>query len=188
MPVAQRMNSYPLKDIMTDWQNRIVAYRQIAANELLANPANARRHPPVQRNALRGSLDTMGWVAPVVVNAKTGFLIDGHARVEEVLTRNENALIPVIEVDITEDEEKLFLASFDWITTLANYDRDSLNSLLQDVHTDNENLQSMLAGMAEVHYITPHDTDLGAIPSLGSDNDEEHHIHCPNCGFKFNKP
>lgn len=132
-----------------NWQNRIVGYKQAPANELLANPMNARSHPPRQREALRGSLDTLGWVSPILVNARTNMLIDGHARVEEMLTKDENALIPVIEVDITEDEEKLFLASFDWITQLADYDRDRLDDLLHEVQTDDTRLQAMLSEMAE---------------------------------------
>jgi DNA modification methylase len=131
------------------WQNRIIGYKQIPVNQLLANPLNARQHPGVQRDALRGSLDSLGFVSPVIVNTRTNYLLDGHARVEEVLSKDENALIPVIEVDLSEDEERLFLASFDWITTLATYDRDSLDSLLQSVNTDNAALQTMLAGMAE---------------------------------------
>jgi hypothetical protein len=78
-------------------------------------------------------------------------LIDGHARVEEMLTKNENALIPVMEVDLSEDEERLFLASFDWITSLATYDRDVLDSLLQEVQTDDNRLHAMLAEMASSH-------------------------------------
>lgn len=132
----------------TTWQNRITGYKQVPVNQLLANPDNARRHPAIQREALRGSLDTLGWIAPVIVNTNTGYLLDGHARVEELLTKDDNALIPVIEVALSEAEEKQFLASFDWITGLATYDRDSLDNLLQQVNTDNASVQAMLAEMA----------------------------------------
>lgn len=147
----------------TTWQNRITGYKQVPVHELLANPDNARRHPPAQRDALRGSLDTLGWVAPILVNVRSQMVIDGHARIEEALSRDETALIPVIEVDLSEDEEKLFLASFDWITTLATYDRDSLDTLLQSVNTDNAALQTMLAGMAEAQglYSEPFIPDVG---------------------------
>lgn len=132
-----------------DWQNRIQHLKQVPAHELLANPSNARRHPVSQREALRGSLDTLGWVAPVIVNSRTGFLLDGHARIEEALTKDENALIPVIEVDLSEAEETLFLASFDWITQMATYDRDATDALLQQVQTDDSRMQTMLSNMAE---------------------------------------
>ncbi len=149
---------------MTDWQNRIVAYKQVPANQLLANPSNARRHPPRQREALLGSLDALGIVDAVLVNVRTGYLIDGHARVEEALTRNEDMPLPVLEVDLSPDEEKLFLASFDYITYMADYDRDALDSLLQQLQADDsamstviegdERLQAMLSEMAAEHGLT----------------------------------
>jgi DNA modification methylase len=65
----------------------------------------------------------------------------------------------VIEVDLSEDEERLFLASFDWITSLATYDRDVLDSLLQEVQTDDNRLQAMLAEMASSHGLYFGDDD-----------------------------
>jgi hypothetical protein len=171
---------------MTDWQNRIVGYTQVPANQLLANPNNPRRHPTSQREALRGSLDTLGLVDAVLVNKSTGYLIDGHARVEEALTLNEDMLLPVLEVDLDEDEEKLFLATFDWITTLATYDRDSLDDLLQSVNTDNEGLQAMLSEMAEDHGIIPPDfmpIDMSEQPRL--DQLDPKMINCPHCNHEF---
>ena len=170
---------------MSNWQNRITGYKEVPVSELLANPLNARRHPPAQRDALRGSLDTLGWVAPVIVNSD-GFMLDGHARVEELLTKDDSALIPVIEVDITADEAKLFLASFDWITQLAIYDTDATDALLQSVNTDDERLQAMLAGMAEDMGIIPPDfmpVDMSEQPRL--DQLEPKMVTCPCCGETF---
>jgi hypothetical protein len=138
---------------MVNWQDRIIGFSRVPASDFLANPSNPRRHPIRQREALRGSLDTLGWVAPVLVNKRTNFLLDGHARIEEALSKDENALIPVIEVDLEEHEEKLFLASFDYITYMGEYDRDSLDSLLQDVQTDDVRLQAMLNELAVSHGI-----------------------------------
>ena len=74
------------------WRNRIVGSGEEAPHQLLANPQNWRLHPAVQRNALRGSLDTVGWVQQVMVNRRTGFVVDGHARVEEALSRHETTV------------------------------------------------------------------------------------------------
>ncbi len=170
---------------MTDWQSRLSTdIKMVPANQLQANPFNARRHPGPQREALRGSLDTLGFVAPILVGKQTQLVLDGHARVEEALTRNEEMLLPVIEVDITEDEEKLFLASFDWITALATYDRDSLDSLLQDVSTDDERLQTMLSEMAKDQGLYIPD-DFPEYDESIEDSVEYH--TCPHCGEKFPK-
>lgn len=172
---------------MTDapqWKNRITRYGEQPADQFLANGLNPRRHPPEQRDALRGSFDALGIIAPILVNARTGFMIDGHARVEECLSRNDQMLIPFIEVDLSEDEEMLALASFDWITQMAYYDRDTLSGLLDVVNTDNEALQLLLSGLAMDAGIAPPDfepVDIGEQPRL----DEKAKCMCPECGFEF---
>ncbi len=74
------------------WRNRIVGTGEVAPDELLANPRNWRTHPALQRAALRGSLTEVGWVQQVLVNQRTGHLVDGHARVEEALGRGEQSV------------------------------------------------------------------------------------------------
>ena len=146
---------------MTDWQNRIIGLEQMPAHQLLANPLNARRHPGKQREALRGSLDTLGWYDAVILNQRTGYLIDGHARVEEQLTRDENAMVPVLVVDMSESEEAQALASHDWITQLAEYDADILDALLRDVQTDDARVQATLSDLADTQNLyTEPDTNF----------------------------
>lgn len=130
------------------WQNRIVRHGEQPANQFLAHDLNARRHPAAQRDALRGSLDSVGWVAPVIVSARTQKILDGHARIEEALSRNESALVPFIEVDVSENEERTILATFDPITGLATYDREALDALLREVDTGDAALQSLIANLA----------------------------------------
>lgn len=132
---------------MTDWRNRITRYGTQPADQFVANPRNPRKHPQKQRDAVAGSLNTLGWIAPVVVNARTGYVIDGHERIFQALV--DNADVPFVEVDLSEDEEALALASFDWITYLAEYDRDILDDLLHEVNTDDAALQAVIAELAE---------------------------------------
>ncbi len=56
-----------------------------AADQFLANPSNPRIHPQKQRDAVAASIDTLGMISPVVVNRRTGYLIDGHERVMQAL-------------------------------------------------------------------------------------------------------
>jgi hypothetical protein len=86
--------------VTTAWRNRIVGTGEEAPDQLLANPDNWRTHPGPQRDALRGSLTEVGWVQQVMVNRRTGFVMDGHARVEEALSRHEPA-VPVLYVDLS---------------------------------------------------------------------------------------
>lgn len=135
---------------MTDWKNRIISHGVKPASDFLANPDNPRVHPQTQRDAMRGSLDSLGWIAPVI-ELTNGYLLDGHERIFQALDQGDDTPVPYIVVDLAEHEIALALASFDFITTMANYDRDRLNMLLQEVKTDNPTLQSMLSEMAKSH-------------------------------------
>lgn len=175
-PHPNRRATYPMtrSKASPQWANRIVRYGEMPANEFLANPQNPRRHPAAQRDALRGSFDALGIIAPILVNARTQFMIDGHARVEECLSRDENMLIPFIEVDLSPDEEALALASFDWITQMAVYDKDALEDLLASIDTDNEDLQALLDQMAQENGIDLLDeTPLAGDPGAQLDRAEE---------------
>lgn len=146
-----------MTDNQVNWQDRIVGFERKSASQFLAHAQNPRRHPPNQREALRGSLDTIGWYDAVIENRQTGNLIDGHARIEEALSKNDDMPIPVLIVDLSPEEELLALASHDFISSLANYDRDSLDALLRDVQTDDNRLQAMLSDLAVSHGLVEGD-------------------------------
>ena len=128
------------------FKNRIIGYDTKPADQFLFNPLNYRKHPQRQRDAVHGSLSEIGWIAAVVENVRTGQLIDGHERVWQALQNNED--VPYLQVDLTEDEERLALAVFDPITNMAETDAAILDELLQDVNTGESALQELLATLA----------------------------------------
>ena len=130
------------------------------ASELAANPLNWRKHPQRQREAVQASLRELGWVAAVVENVRTGYLIDGHERVWQAMQNDED--VPVLQVDLSEDEEKLALATFDPIGALAEADADALDALLREVNTGEAALQELLAELAE---------DAGVLDVIGFDGE-----------------
>ena len=129
------------------WRNRITGSGEEAPDQLLANPSNWRVHPAAQRNALRGSLETVGWVAQVMVNQRTGHVVDGHARVEEAISRGVPS-VPVLYVDLSPDEEALVLATLDPIGAMADRDDEKLRSLLAEIAVDDAGLAALLGDLA----------------------------------------
>jgi len=130
------------------WRNRIVGSADVPPGDLVANPRNWRAHPDAQRGALEGVLDEVGWVQQVVVNKRTGFILDGHLRVALALSRKEPT-IPVLYVDLDEDEEKLTLATLDPLAAAAETDPEALADLLSDVQTGNDAVRDLLDSLAE---------------------------------------
>ena len=130
------------------WQNRIVGHGEEAPDQLLANPENWRIHPKPQQDALAGVLDQVGWVQDVIVNRRTGHVVDGHLRVSLAISREEEA-VPVVYVDLDEHEERLILATLDPLAAMAATDSTKLDELLREVSTGDAALQAMLSDLAE---------------------------------------
>lgn len=124
------------------WRNRIVGEGEEDPTQLLANPLNWRIHPTRQREAMRGALDEVGWVQRVIVNQRTGHVIDGHLRIEEAISADTT--VPVLYVDLTEDEERVVLATLDPLGAMAGQSDERLHALLQDVAVDSEALIKMI--------------------------------------------
>lgn len=130
----------------SSWQNRIVGHGVKPASQFVAHPGNWRTHPQAQRDALQGALNEVGWVSPVVVNVRTGHLLDGHERVSQALESND-AQVPYIEVDLDEAEEAYVLATLDPIGAMAGKDDAKLNELLHQINSGEAGIQAMLSAL-----------------------------------------
>ena len=118
----------------------------MAPRDLLSNPANPRTHPGAQMDTLRGSLDELGWLKPILVNKRTGYIVDGHARAQAALQQGVVS-IPVAYIDLSEEEEKLALATLDPIAAMAGKDDAAMTALIATIQTDNSALQALLDGL-----------------------------------------
>jgi hypothetical protein len=129
-------------------RDRIKELRRVPADQLQPNPKNWRKHPEAQANALRGVLAEVG-IASAVLARETPegglMLIDGHLRTETL----HNAEIPVLVLDVTEEEADKILATFDPLGSMAESDADALRALLEDVETGSQELADMLTALAE---------------------------------------
>lgn len=168
-------------------RNRIVGLTTKRASELTANPLNWRSHPTAQRSAVSASLQTLGWVDVVIENIETGYLVDGHERVWQAMERDE--MVPVLQVRLSLDEERLALAILDPLTSMAKTDGTVLDELLSVIACTNETLSAVLDTIATTsgllsgdHY---GDEAFESHPSPEYSSDDElqpNHVTCPECG------
>ncbi|MEM0953316.1 MAG: DNA modification methylase [Pseudomonadota bacterium] len=142
----------------TLWENRIVAEGLESPEQLLANPMNHRQHPKAQRDAMRGALNEIGWIQRIIVNQRTGHLVDGHLRVELALEDGVDQM-PVLYVDLSPEEERKALASVDAITALAQVDQDAVNALVESVHAQDEDFDALLQSLVN---FDPNPEEAGA--------------------------
>ena len=139
------------------YESRIVGHGEVAPAELVANPRNWRTHPKAQQDALAGVLDEVGWVQDVIVNKRSGYLVDGHARVALAAKRGE-ASVPVVYVDLSDEEEQKMLATLDPLAAMAGADTAALADLLTAVTSEDAALAEMLADLGEHEIIMDYQT------------------------------
>lgn len=126
-------------------RNRIVGQAMVDPATLTKHPDNWRTHPQAQRDVMDEALEALGWLQRVVVNKRTGRILDGHLRVEQAQAAGEQ--VPVVYVDIAESEEATVLATFDPIASMAGLDKRALARVLEDVNPEGVALQRLIADL-----------------------------------------
>lgn len=166
-----------------DIRDRVTELRRVPARDLVANPKNWRRHPEAQRKALRAMLRTVGFASAVLARESDEglVLIDGHLRAD----LDADAVIPVLVLDVTEDEADQLLATIDPLAAMALTDQDALGALLGQVEIPSADLAAHVQGLAgtarhrgqtdpdDVPVIDDPVTQVGDLWVLG-----EHRIAC----------
>jgi hypothetical protein len=134
-------------------RDRIKDFRRVRASSLRPHPRNWRRHPRSQQDALRGVLAEVGYAEALVARELadgTLQLLDGHLRAE--LT--PEALVPVLVVDVSDDEALKLLATLDPLAAMAETDAETLRGLLDEVKTESEGLAALLDSLAAGNQLT----------------------------------
>ena len=168
---------------MTEYKNRITGSGVEPLDQILFNPRNWRVHPLNQQNALKGVLEEVGWVQEVIINQRTGHLVDGHLRCQ-LAAREGAKTIPVKYVDLSEEEEALVLSTLDPIAAMAATDRAKLDDLMRGIQSDNEQVQALISEIATKEGIIPPDFEPVGIDEQGR-LDQKKKVICPECGHEF---
>ena len=109
-------------------KDRIKELRRVPASELINNPKNWRIHPNEQAAALRSMLESVGMATALIARETPDGLelIDGHLRKD--IAEDEN--LPVLIVDLNDQEADQVLATLDPLSAMATADGELLNDLI----------------------------------------------------------
>ena len=131
-------------------RDRIKELRRVKASELVADARNWRRHPRAQRSALQAMLERVGYVDAVIARDTPEGLVlaDGHLRTDLAA----DSEIPVVVVDIDEQEAGEVLATLDPLAAMAEPDTDALDALVQGLA---ERADEALNGLLEEMHGLP---------------------------------
>jgi ParB-like chromosome segregation protein Spo0J len=150
-------------------RDRIRELRRVRAGSLRPHPKNWRRHPRAQQDALRGVLAEIGYADALLARELPDGsleLVDGHLRAETT----PDMEVPVLVLDLDEQEAAKLLALLDPLTGMAQTDQELLADLLTRVETENEAVQSLIARM----LAEPEEPDAAEPPEV--DVPEAHQV------------
>lgn len=124
-------------------RDRIKELRRVRAGDLVPNSRNWRTHPPAQRDALCGVLAEIGYADALLARELSDGrleLIDGHLRAETT----PDAKVPVLVLDVDEQEALKILLTHDPLAALAEADHQQVNDLLENCSFENPQVNEML--------------------------------------------
>lgn len=100
---------------------------------LIPHPRNPNKHGARQIDMLGRIIRHQGWRNPIVVSARSGFVVAGHGRLQAALQLGA-AEVPVdVQEFATEADEWAHLVADNRIAELADMDTGSLEGLLKDL-------------------------------------------------------
>ena len=134
--------------------------------KLKPHPKNRNKHPKEQIERLAQILNYQGFRKPVVVSNRSGFIVEGHGRVEAAL-KNKWTTVPVCYQDFEDDtQEYAHLTADNAIALWAELDMSGIN--------------------ADTMELGPFDTDLLGIQSWESIAEDKNNSNVNEFNEMFN--
>jgi DNA modification methylase len=125
----------------------------VATKDLVLDPANSRKHPDDNLEAIKGSLAVYGQRKPIVVNRRTGAVEAGNGTLEAARALGWTH-VAAVYVDDDSATAAGFSIADNRSAELATWDQDALQKLINEVQTDDVRLQKMLEDLARDEKIT----------------------------------
>jgi DNA modification methylase len=136
----------------------------VPCSDLVLDPANARRHPEPNLEAIKASLRVYGQRKPVVANRRTRTIEAGNGTLQAALALGWSHLA-VVYVDDDPMTAAGFSIADNRTAELAEWDRAALDKLLSEIKTNDPVLDQMLADLGRsVEQVRPGRTDPDEVP------------------------
>ena len=120
----------------------------IKPKDLKPHPQNWRTHPESQKEVMSGVLAEIGFADSILAYDSKEYggmvIIDGHLRAE----MEPNIEVPVVVLDVDDEEARTILATHDPIAELAGLDDTITQDLLDLISTEDPAVQSLLDSLA----------------------------------------
>ncbi|MET0048183.1 MAG: DNA methyltransferase [Sedimenticola sp.] len=150
-----------------------VEYRQ--TSDLKPYDRNARTHSRKQIQQIAKSIETFGFINPILVDGDSG-IIAGHGRWEAAKLLGMKEVPTIRVVNLTEEEKRAYILADNRLAELAGWDKETLSIELQHLLNIDTQFDISVIGFetAEIDMLIqdiPSDVDPeDALPELDEDN------------------
>lgn len=100
---------------------------------LIPHPRNPNKHGARQIDMLARIIRHQGWRNPIVISARSGFVVAGHGRLQAALQLGAPEVPVDVQEFVTEADEWAHIVADNRIAELAEIDRSGLGDLLKDL-------------------------------------------------------
>lgn len=166
------------------------------------NPRNPNRHPESQIRMLAKVIQNQGWRSPIVVSARSGFVVKGHGR----LAAAKLAGMTHVPIDLQEYESEALeyadLVADNRLAELAEMSLPALKDLIGEIDTgeidleltgyDTAQLESLMSQFKveptfEKDDVTAEDLSAAEekLTTATERSAEQVKVLCPKCGHEF---
>lgn len=162
----------------------------VEVEKIVENPKNRNKHPESQIEALCKIIKSQGFREPLIVSARSGFLIAGHGRLMAA-KKLEIKKVPVMLQEFeSEAQEYQHMIADNEVARWASLDIQGLREDLQDFDIEDFNIEMLGIenfDLDGIESLEPEDLSNKnkEIDTDNFGNDLEH--TCPKCGFEFNE-
>jgi hypothetical protein len=109
---------------------------------LVLDPANARKHPDKNLEAIKGSLRSFGQVKAIVVRKETDVVVCGNGTLEAARSLGWTHIAANF-IPLSDAQAAALAIADNRSGELAEWDQEALDQLLASVHVDDPDLQRM---------------------------------------------
>lgn len=134
------------------FRDRIKELRRVKSSELIADEANWRKHPARQELAMRSVLQEIGYADALIARETDDGklkLIDGHLR--KSVTPDQE--VPVLILDVNEDEARQIMLTLDPITGMATPDKAKLRAVMDRVSCSDDGMKDLISRIAKENRV-----------------------------------
>lgn len=154
-------------------------------NEAVYNPRKKLKETDHEFIALKNSIETFGYITPIVVNEHGNVVVSGHQRLY-VLEHLGFETVQCVFVDLKEPEEKILNIAMNKVT--GSWDEEKLAQLIGELENNEIEVSDFGFNQDELDDLLGRvEVAVEEAEELNAPQENENIVECPRCNHEADK-